>query len=91
MKNVILPELGEGIEKAIVAHWHTAVGQQVAKDDDVVELVTDKAAFSVPACTSGVVKEIRVLEGQEVNIGETLAVIDPTVIHANKYTINNNA
>ena len=77
MHNVIFPELGEGIEKAIVACWHTAVGHQVKKDDDLLELVTDKATFNVPAEISGIVKEIRVSEGQEAGLGEVLAVIEP--------------
>ena len=77
MENVILPELGEGIEKAKVACWHATVGDQVAKDDDVVELVTDKAVFNVSAEASGIIREICVGEGREAKIGEVLAVIEP--------------
>lgn len=77
MEHVILPELGEGIEKAKVACWHAAVGDQVAVDTDVVELVTDKATFNVPAKASGIIKEILVGEGREAKIGEVLAVIEP--------------
>ena len=58
MENIFLPELGEGIQKATVACWHAAVGDHISKDDDIVELVIDKAAFSVPAGTSGFIKEI---------------------------------
>ena len=76
MGQVILPDLGEGIKKAVVACWHTAVGEKVAEDDDIVELVTDKATFNVPAGSSGVVKEVCVKEGKEVKIGEVLAVIE---------------
>ena len=46
------------------------------KEDDIVELVTDKATFNVPAGIFGVMKEICVKEGQEAKIGEVLAVID---------------
>ena len=77
MSNIIFPELGEGIEEAIVACWHTAAGLQVKKDDDLVELVTDKATFNVPTDISGIVKEIRIGEGQEAKLGEVLAVIEP--------------
>lgn len=80
MHNVIFPELGEGIEKATVACWHTAVGRQVKKDDDLLELVTDKAIFNVPAEISGIIKEIRFGEGQEAKPGEVLAVIEPQKI-----------
>ena len=77
MKQVILPELGEGIEKATVVCWHAAVGDRVAGDTDVVELVTDKATFSVPAEASGIIKEILVGEGGEAKVGEVLAIIEP--------------
>lgn len=75
--NVIkLPELGEGIEKATVACWHYKVGEAVQKDDDVVEVVTDKAVFNVPAGETGVLRQILVRDGQEVKVGEALAEIE---------------
>ena len=73
---VKLPELGEEIEKAIVSHWYVKVGDKVNKDDDIVELTTDKATFNVSAAAAGIVKEIFIKEGQEANIGQTLAVIE---------------
>lgn len=73
---VFLPALGEGIEKATVAFWHVNVGDRVQKDDDIVELVTDKASFNVPAAEAGVVKEILVKVGQEVEIGRPMATIE---------------
>ncbi len=77
MENVNLPELGEGIDKAVVACWHVKVGDHVSKDQDLVELVTDKATFSVAAPVDGVVKDVLVKEGQEVPIGARLAHIRP--------------
>ena len=77
MPQVVLPELGEGIEKATVALWHNKEGDQVQADDDIVELVTDKATFNVTAGSSGTLKNILVKEGQEAKIGEALAVIAP--------------
>ena len=76
MSNIILPELGDGIECATIACWHIKCGDRVNKDDDVVELVTDKATFNVSTETSGVVKDIFFREGQEVKIGATLAVVE---------------
>ena len=77
MRNIILPELGEGIEKVTVACWHITAGDRVTEEDDIVELVTDKASFNVPAGTSGIVKEIYIGEGQEAKIGAVLATIEP--------------
>ena len=76
MSKVTLPELGEGIDRATLAFWHTKVGDRVQEGDDIVELVTDKATFNVPANESGVIRKINFSEGQEVKIGEVLAVID---------------
>jgi len=76
MEEVRLPELGEEIEKAVVSFWYFKAGDRVKKDDDLVELATDKATFNVPAPIEGVLKEIRAKEGSEVKIGEILAVIE---------------
>ena len=73
---VILPELGGGIEKATVSCWYVQVGQKVNVDDDLVELVTDKATFNVGATSSGIVKKICALEQEEVNVGAVLALIE---------------
>ena len=77
MKEIILPELGEGIEKAVVAGWYYKAGEQVNKDDDIVEVVTDKAVFNVPTGISGILKNILIEEGEEASVGSPLAVIEP--------------
>ena len=79
MEDVILPELGEGIKEATVACWHHQVGDTVTKDDDLVELVTDKASFNVQASCSGVLKEILYQEGEQAPIGKILAKLQPVV------------
>ena len=76
MSKVLLPELGEGITKATVACWHKKKGERVKKNEDIVELVTDKATFNVPAEKGGVLKDILVMEGQEAAIGSVLAIIE---------------
>lgn len=76
MINVLLPALGDDIHSAVVACWHFQPGDQVSKDDDLVELVTDKATFNVSAPASGLLKTICVSEGLNVNIGAVLAEIE---------------
>ncbi|MCM8792213.1 MAG: hypothetical protein NC826_03590 [Candidatus Omnitrophica bacterium] len=76
MVKVILPELGEGIERATISYWYYQEGQKVNKDNDLVELVTDKATFNLPAPCSGILSQIIFKEGQTVNIGEVLALIE---------------
>ena len=75
MHKIILPELGEGIEKAEVVVWHAKEGGTVRKDDDILELVTDKATFNVPSPADGVLKRILVRAGQEAPVGAVLGEI----------------
>ena len=79
LNRLILPGLGEGITKATIAVWHVQPGEYVKESDSVVEVVTDKATFHVPAGVSGRIKEILVREGEEAPIGGTLALIEPGV------------
>ncbi len=76
MPEVKLPELGEGIEKATVSYWHSSAGQEVKEGADLVELATDKATFNLPAPASGVLKEIKIQEGDDVTVGQVLAIIE---------------
>lgn len=76
MSKLVLPELGEGIEKATVSYWLLDEGAQVKEGEDVVEMVTDKATFNVPANYSGVIKKILFREGESVRVGEALAEIE---------------
>ena len=79
MYDIKVPELGEGIEAATVACWHVQKGDRVKADDDIVELVTDKASFNVPANVDGIVAEILVAVGQEVEIGRTIALVNSQI------------
>ena len=72
---VLLPELGEGIESALIAGWLVAEGAAVGAEDEIVDLVTDKATFSVPAGCAGIVEKILVTQGATVLVGAPLAVI----------------
>ena len=76
MVKVVLPELGEGITKATVSYWFFKDGERVKEKDDLVELTTDKATFNLPSPCSGVVSEIMYSEGDSVNVGQILAVIN---------------
>ncbi len=75
-EKILIPELGEGIRKAIVACWHYKTGDRVKEGDDVVELVTDKASFNVAAEGDGILGDILVKEGHEAAIGAVLGLIN---------------
>lgn len=76
MARIVLPELGEGIEKATVSYWHFEVGQEIKEGDELVEMATDKAVFNVPSTATGILKEKLIQEGNEVKVGEGLAIIE---------------
>lgn len=74
--NVVLPELGEDVKEATVSFWHIDKGEKVNKDEDLLEMVTEKATFNVPAPTSGVLAEIMVEEGGIARVGQVIAIIE---------------
>ena len=76
MTDVKLPPLAEGVDKANISYWHLGVGDNVKEGEDLVELVTDKATFNLPAPVSGTVKEVLVQEGDEAKVGQVLAKIE---------------
>lgn len=71
-----LPELGEGINEAVVSFWHFSEGDSIKEGDELVEMATDKAAFNVACKFSGVLKKISAKEGETVKVGDVLAVIE---------------
>jgi pyruvate dehydrogenase E2 component (dihydrolipoamide acetyltransferase) len=76
MAKIILPELGEGVAKATIACWHVKVGDAVKAGDELLEVVTDKATFSVDAPANGKLQVILVEEGKESPVGEVLGIIE---------------
>ncbi len=76
MKQVILPELGEGIESANITYWYFKEGDNVKEGDDLVELATDKAVFNLPSPCSGILTQILLREGDTIKVGGVLATID---------------
>lgn len=76
MIKVHLPELGEGITKATVSYWYFQPGEKVNEKDELVELATDKATFNLPSPATGILSEVFVNEGDTINVGEVLAIIN---------------
>ncbi|HVN60463.1 MAG TPA: dihydrolipoamide acetyltransferase family protein [Gaiellaceae bacterium] len=70
-----LPDLGEGLTEGEVARWLVSVGQEIAEDDPLVEIQTDKTTVEIPSPAGGVVSRILVAEGDVVPVGTLLVVI----------------
>ena len=67
-----LPDIGEGVVEGEIVLWHVKVGDSVAEDDDIVDIMTDKATVTIPSPTSGIVTEFSGEVGDMVAVGSTL-------------------
>jgi pyruvate dehydrogenase E2 component (dihydrolipoamide acetyltransferase) len=70
-----LPDLGEGLTEGEIARWLVQEGQEIAEDDPLVEIATDKTTVEIPSPAAGVVTKIFVGEGEVVPVGTLLVVI----------------
>src|SRR5580698_10704993 len=70
-----MPQLGETVTEGTVTKWLKAVGETIARDEPLFEVSTDKVDSEVPSPAGGVLAEIRVPEGDTVDVGTVLAVV----------------
>ena len=70
-----LPDLGEGLTEGEIARWLVQEGQEIAEDDPLVEIQTDKTTVEIPSPAAGKVARILVAEGDVVPVGTVLVVI----------------
>jgi pyruvate/2-oxoglutarate dehydrogenase complex dihydrolipoamide acyltransferase (E2) component len=70
-----LPDLGEGLTEGEVARWLVAVGDEIAEDQPLVEIQTDKTTVEIPSPAAGLVSRILVAEGEVAPVGAVLVVI----------------
>jgi 2-oxoisovalerate dehydrogenase E2 component (dihydrolipoyl transacylase) len=70
-----LPDLGEGLTEGEIARWLVSEGQEIAEDDPLVEIQTDKTTVEIPSPAAGTVTSILVEEGKVVPVGTVLVVI----------------
>ena len=73
---VRVPQLPESVADATLVSWHKKPGDSVARDENLVDLETDKVVLEVPAPSAGVLKEIRLGDGTTVTSGQILAIIE---------------
>jgi pyruvate dehydrogenase E2 component (dihydrolipoamide acetyltransferase) len=71
-----LPELGENIDSGDLVRLMISPGASVSEGQPVMELETDKAVVEVPSTVSGVVREVKVKEGQKVKVGEVIFTLE---------------
>jgi 2-oxoisovalerate dehydrogenase E2 component (dihydrolipoyl transacylase) len=71
-----LPDIGEGISEAEIVAWHVKVGERVEEDQQVADMMTDKATVEMESPVSGIVVELAGEVGDQVSIGAALVVIE---------------
>src|SRR3954464_2571639 len=73
---VKVPQLPESVTDATLVAWHKQPGEAVGRDENLVDLETDKVVLEVPAPASGVIKELKVENGATVTSGQVLAILE---------------
>lgn len=80
--DILVPSLGESVAEAIVAKWYKQVGEQIAAEELLLELETDKITLEVNAPASGIISGIKVEEGESVGVGDLLAILEEGEVSA---------
>jgi len=71
-----VPEVGESITEVMIGTWKKGVGEQVAADDSVVEIESDKATVELPAPSAGVISQILKQAGEQATVGEVIGYLE---------------
>jgi pyruvate dehydrogenase E2 component (dihydrolipoamide acetyltransferase) len=72
---IVMPQMGESITEGTVSKWLKAVGDDIEKDEPLLEISTDKVDAEVPSPVAGTLLSIRVQEGETVEVGAVLAMV----------------
>jgi len=80
MIEVKVPVLPESVEDATIATWHKQAGDSIRRDENLVDLETDKVVLEVPAPADGIVRDLRAQQGDTVHSGDVIALIEEAVV-----------
>lgn len=73
---LLMPKMGESVMEGTILNWLKKVGDKVEQDESILEVATDKVDTEIPSTHAGVLKEILVKEGDVVQVGKPIAIID---------------
>jgi pyruvate dehydrogenase E2 component (dihydrolipoamide acetyltransferase) len=76
---VVMPQMGESITEGTVSKWLKSVGDKIEKDEPLLEISTDKVDAEVPSPAAGTLLEIKVNEGETVEVGSVVALVGSSV------------
>ncbi len=74
--DIIMPKMGESVSEGTIIKWYKQVGDKVKRDELIFEISTDKVDTEIPSPNSGVLSEIKVNEGDTVDVGTVVAILD---------------
>ena len=74
--DVIMPKMGESISEGTIIKWHKNIGDKVKRDEIIFEISTDKVDTEIPSPADGVLTDIKANEGDTVEVGSVVAVIE---------------
>ena len=77
-----VPVLPESVSDAVIATWHKKAGDAVKRDENIVDLETDKVVLEVPSTVDGVIKELKFAEGDAVTSSQIVAIIEEGAVAA---------
>ncbi len=76
IKDIQLPEIGEGVTEGELIRWLVKPGDKIEEDKPLVEVMTDKATVEIPSIVRGTVKEVRASEGETIEVGQVILTVD---------------
>ncbi len=79
---VKVPQLPESVADATLVAWHKKAGDSVRREENLVDLETDKVVLEVPAPADGILKQIVAADGAVVKSGQLLAILEPRAVAA---------
>ncbi len=73
---IVMPKMGESVSEGTILKWHKKIGEAVKRDEIIFEISTDKVDTEIPSPVEGILSEIRFNEGDTVDVGTVVAIID---------------
>src|SRR3970282_2033756 len=73
---VIMPKMGESVSEGTIIKWHKKEGDKIKRDEIIFEISTDKVDTEIPSPADGILTEIKAKEGDTVDVGTVVAVIN---------------
>ena len=74
--DVIMPQMGESIAEGTVSRWLKQVGDDIKREEPILEISTDKVDAEIPSPSDGILAEIKVAEGETVEVQTVIAILE---------------